>query len=204
MPVVYGDRLSGNCYKIALLFAQLNIEHTWQEVLVTRGDTRSESFVAMNPARQIPVVVLDDGTTLTQSNAILHHFAADTALVPALALDKTHVLEWQFFEQYSHEPYIAVRRYIKRFLQLPDDRLAEFNAKEAGSYHALQVMEQHLSDHEFLVGRHYSLADISLYAYTHVAHEADLDLSGYPSVQRWLRTVASQPGHQPMEAASHA
>ena len=199
MPVVYGDILSGNCYKIALLFSQLGIAHEWREVLVTRGETRTEEFLAMNPAAQIPVVVLDDATVLTQSNAILHYFANGTDLVPTDRLSQARVLEWQFFEQYSHEPTIAVRRYIKKFIGMPEDRREEFNLKEAGSYRALDVMERRLADHDFLVADRYSLADISLYAYTHVAHEADLELDGYPGIRRWLETVKSQPGYISMQ-----
>ena len=200
MPVVvYGDILSGNCYKIALLFSQLGIAHEWREVLVTRGETRTEDFLLKNPAGQIPVVVLDDGTVLTQSNAILHYFANDSELLPADNLLRTRVLEWQFFEQYNHEPTIAVRRFINRFLGLPEARQAEFDAKEAGSYRALDVMEKRLGEHEFLVANQYTLADISLYAYTHVAQEARLDLDAYPGIRRWLNTIAAQPGYIDME-----
>ncbi len=200
MPVVvYGDILSGNCYKIALLFSQLGIAHEWREVLVTRGETRTADFLLKNPAGQIPVVVLDDGTVLTQSNAILHYFANDSELLPADNLLRTRVLEWQFFEQYSHEPTIAVRRFINRFLGLPEARQAEFDAKEAGSYRALDVMEKRLGEHEFLVANRYTLADISLYAYTHVAQEARLDLDAYPGIRRWLNTIAAQPDYIDME-----
>jgi glutathione S-transferase len=200
MPVVYGDMLSGNCYKIALLFSQLNIDHEWKEILVTRGESKTQSFLAMNPAGQIPVVVLDDDTVLTQSNAILHYFAEQSPLLPVERLDRTRLLEWQFFEQYSHEPTIAVRRFIKKYQGLPAERQSEFDALEAGSYRALQVMEKRLAGHDFLVGNRYSLADISLYAYTHVAHEADLDLTPYPGIERWLGTVAGQPGYIAMDA----
>jgi glutathione S-transferase len=197
---VYGDILSGNCYKVALLCSQLNIKHEWREVLITRGDTKTSDFLAMNPAGQIPLVVLDDGAVLTQSNAILHYFAQGSALLPADSLMHFRVLEWQFFEQYSHEPNIAVRRFIKKYEGLPAARQAEFDAKEAGSYRALNVMEKRLVDHEFLVADHYTLADISLYAYTHVADEAGLDLERYPGIRRWLGTVAAQPGYIAMES----
>ena len=116
MITVYGDIKSGNCYKIALLFSQLNIEHRWQEVLVVNGETRTEEFLSLNPAGQIPVVVLDNEEVLTQSNAILNYFAQGTSLLPADALELARVQEWQFYEQYNHEPTIAVRRYIKKFL----------------------------------------------------------------------------------------
>ena len=200
MPVIYGDTLSGNCYKIALLCSQLNIKLEWREVLITRGETQTPEFVAMNPAGQIPVVVLDDGAVLTQSNAILHYFARGSALLPEDNLLRVRVLEWQFFEQYSHEPTIAVRRFIKKYQGLPPSRQAEFDAKEAGSYRALDVMETRLADHQFLVADHYTLADVSLYAYTHVADEAGLDLDCYPGIRRWLGTVAAQPGYIAMES----
>ena len=200
MPLVYGDILSGNCYKIALLFSQLNIKHEWRETLVTRGDTKTEEFQTLNPAGQIPVVVLDDGQIFTQSNAILHYFGQGSALVPTDRLSHARVLEWQFFEQYSHEPTIAVRRYIQKFLKLPADRRAEYDAKEAGSYRALRVMEKRLADNRFLVDDAYSLADISLYAYTHVADEGGIDLADFAGINRWLTLLQAQPGYVAMEA----
>ena len=195
MPLVYGDILSGNCYKIALLFSHLGIVHEWQETLVTRGDTRTPEFLALNPAGQIPVVVMDNGELLTQSNAILFHYASGTSLLPVEKLQVVRVLEWQFFEQYSHEPTIAVRRYIQKFLGLPAERRVEYDAKEEGSYRALRVMEKRLADNQYLVGENYSIADISLYAYTHVAHEADIDLGEFPGINRWLKNVQNQPGY---------
>jgi len=195
MPLVYGDILSGNCYKIALLFSQLGIVHEWRETLVTRGDTKTPEFQALNPAGQIPLVVMDDGETLTQSNAILHYYASGSAMLPVDKIQLTRVLEWQFFEQYSHEPTIAVRRFIQKFLGLPPERQAEYDAKEEGSYRALRVMEKRLSEHQYLVGDDYSIADISLYAYTHVAHEAGIDLSNFPGINNWLNNVKDQPGY---------
>lgn len=199
MPIIYGDILSGNCYKIALLFSQLNIQHEWRETLVTRGDTKTVEFQALNPAGQIPLVILDDDQVLTQSNAILHYFAHGSSLVPTDKLLHSRMLEWQFFEQYSHEPTIAVRRYIQKFLGLPTDRQAEYDAKEEGSYRALRVMEKRLSEHRFLVGDDYSLADISLYAYTHVADEAGIDLADFPGINRWLGRVQQLPDHVTMQ-----
>ena len=195
MPTVFGDIQSGNCYKIALLFSNLDIPHDWHEILVTKGETRTESFLAMNPAAQIPVVRLDDGTVLTQSNAILHHFARGTGLCPEQPLLSTRLLEWQFFEQYSHEPTIAVRRFIRKFLSMPADRLAEYEKLEDRGYAALQIMEQHLSRAAYLVGDDYSIADISLYAYTHVASEGGFDLASFTAIKRWLTRVESQPGY---------
>ncbi len=195
MPTVFGDIQSGNCYKIALLFSNLDLAHDWQEVLVTKGETRTAEFMAMNPAAQIPVVRLDDGTVLTQSNAILHHFARGTALAPQQPLSSTRVLEWQFFEQYSHEPTIAVRRFIQKFLSMPADRLEQYESLEQRGYAALQVMEQHLSHSPYLVGDDYSIADISLYAYTHVADEGGFDLARFTGIRQWLARVECQRGY---------
>ena len=150
MIIVYGDIQSGNCYKIALLFSQLGIAHDWKPVYVLNGDTKTTEFLTMNPAGQIPVVKLDDGEVLTQSNAILNFFAEGSALMPSTNLDRARVQEWQFFEQYNHEPTIAVRRFIKKFLKLPAERQAEYEAKEDGGNRALQVMEKTLAARDFL------------------------------------------------------
>lgn len=195
MTIVYGDIRSGNCYKIALLFSQLGIDHDWQEVLVVDGETKTDDFRALNPVGQIPVVVHSSGEVLTQSNAILNFYATDTALLPADSMAQFRVQEWQFFEQYNHEPTIAVRRFIKEFLNLPADRQAEYDAKEAGGYRALEVMESRLEKHHFLVGDSYSVADISLYAYTHVADEGGFDLARFPGIEAWLKRVQQQPGY---------
>lgn len=199
MTIVYGDIQSGNCYKIALLFSQLGIAHDWKSVYVLNGDTQTTEFLAMNPAGQIPVVKLDDGEVLTQSNAILNFFAEGSELMPSTNLDRARIQEWQFYEQYNHEPTIAVRRFIKKFLKLPADRQAEYDAKEDGGNRALQVMEKALAARDFLVGKSYSVADISLYAYTHVADEGGFDLSRYPAVTDWLARVRQQPGYIGME-----
>jgi len=190
---------SGNCYKVALLLSQIGVAYDWKSIYVTDGDTRTEKFLALNPAGQIPVVVLDGGEILTQSNAILNYFADGTAFMPATALARARVHEWQFYEQYNHEPTIAVRRYIKKFIGLPAARKAEYDSKEVGGYKALQLMENRLSQHEYLVGQSYTVADISLYAYTHVADEGGFDLTAYAGICRWLERVAQQPGHITME-----
>jgi glutathione S-transferase len=194
MPTVYGDIQSGNCYKIALLFSNLNVAHQWREVLVTHGETRTDEFLKLNPAAQIPVVQLDDGTVLTQSNAILQHFARNSALLPEEPLLQTRVLEWQFFEQYNHEPTIAVRRFIQKFQSMPAERRDEYDRLGPRGYAALDVMEKHLQQSDFLVGDAYSIADISLYAYTHVADEGGFDLSQYGGITNWLSRVEQQHG----------
>jgi len=195
MITVYGDMKSGNCYKVALLLTQLDIKYDWKPMDVTVGDTQTEKYLALNPAGQIPAVVLDNGEVLTQSNAILNYFADGTKLMPVDALARARVQEWQFYEQYNHEPTIAVRRYIKKFVGMPDARKAEYDSKEAGGRKALQVMEKRLSQYDYLVGDNYSVADISLYAYTHVADEGGFDLADYPGIRRWINRIAQQPNH---------
>ena len=197
---VYGDTQSGNCYKIKLLTALLGIAHDWIHVDIMAGQTHSASFTAKNPNAKIPVLELDDGRVLWESNAILNYLAADTALLPGDKYLHAQVLQWQFFEQYSHEPYIAVARFIAKYLGLPDDRRAEYHAKQAGGHKALAVLESQLSAHPYLVGSGLSVADISLYAYTHVAHEGGFDLSAYPGVRAWLAIIQSHPLYVGMDS----
>ncbi len=148
-----------------------------------------------NPNGKIPVLELEDGTCLWESNAILHFLAEGTEFIPNDARLRTQVLQWQFFEQYSHEPYIAVARFIKLYLGMPDDRLDEYAARQLDGYHALDVMEQQLTRTPYLVGDRYSIADVALYAYTHVAEEGGFNLAGYPAILGWLQRVASHPRH---------
>jgi len=196
---VLGDIASGNCYKVKLALAQLGIPHSWHPVDILAGETRTEAFLRLNPNGKIPVLILDSGEALSESNAILNYLADGTPLLPAARLARARVLEWQFFEQYSHEPYIAVARFIHKYLGLPAARRAEFESKQAGGLKALGVMEAQLDRTPFLVGDGYTIADISLYAYTHVAHEGGFDLAGFPAVRAWLTRVRQQPGHVTME-----
>ncbi len=196
---LYGDSQSGNCYKIQLLGAFLDLQYEWIAVDILAGDTETDDFLKMNPNGKIPVLVLDDGRTLSESNAILNYLAAGSALLPADPYDRARVLQWQFFEQYSHEPYIAVARFIARYLGLPDDRREEFESKKAGGVKALKVMEQQLEKSDYLVGDHLTIADISLYGYTHVADEGGFDLSTFPAIQSWLKRISDQPGYVGME-----
>jgi len=198
---VYGDLKSGNCYKIKLMMNLLNIEHEWIHVDVLSGETQSETFKAMNRNGKIPVMQISDSEYLSESNAILNYLAQDTAYLPAEALPRARVLEWQFFEQYSHEPFIAVARFINKYLGLPDDRKAEYEAKQAGGHKALTVMEQQLATTPYLVGDTPTIADISLYAYTHVAHEGGFDLSEYPAIKQWIARIESMPGFVAMPAS---
>jgi glutathione S-transferase len=196
---VYGDIQSGNCYKIKLLAALLDIEHAWVHVDILAGETATPEFLAKNPNGKIPLLELDDGRVLSESNAILDYLATGTALMPDDNFLRAQVLQWQFFEQYSHEPYVAVARFIAKYLGLPESRKAEYHAKQAGGHKALAVMESRLSTAPYLVGDHLSVADISLYGYTHVAHEGGFDLSAYPGLLAWMDRIRSEPRYVGME-----
>jgi len=195
MYQVYGDRRSGNCYKVVLMLHLLGLEYRWHEVDILAGETQSEAFLAKNPNGKIPVLELEDGTCLWESNAILNFLADGTPFLPSEPRLRTQVLQWQFFEQYSHEPYVAVARFIQLYQGLPAERREECEVCLVRGYKALRVMEQQLQRTPFLVGEDYSIADIALYAYTHVAHEGGFSLDDYPAIQAWLARVATQPGH---------
>jgi glutathione S-transferase len=198
MMRVYGDLASGNCYKIKLLASHLALPYEWVHVDILAGATHTREFLTRNANGKIPVVELDDGRTLAESNAILNYLAAGTPYLPDDRYQRAKVLEWQFFEQYSHEPYIATARFIAKYLGLPDDRRAEYEAKQTGGHRALAVMEHHLARHRYLVGETLTIADVSLYAYTHVAHEGGFDLGGYPAVRSWCARIAAHPRHVTM------
>lgn len=198
--LLYNSAVSGNCYKVRLLFAHLGIEVETVDVSVVDRSNREELIGGLNPALRVPTLVLDDGRPLAESNAILWYFGDGTQYVPEDRYERSQVLQWQFFEQYSHEPNIAVARFWLSYSGDPEryaDRLPEWRR---GGYAALGAMERHLEGREFLVGDAYSIADISLYAYTHVAHEGDFDLGAYPAIRAWLGRVAAQPGHVPIDA----
>jgi glutathione S-transferase len=198
---VYGDIRSGNCYKIKLLMQHLQLEHEWVAMNILKGETQTSAYLAMNPNGKIPLLELSPGEYLTESNAILNFLAQGSAYLPEDALARARVLEWQFFEQYSHEPYIAVARFIQLFLGLPAERREEYQAKQQGGHKALGVMEQRLTSAPWLANGALSIADISLYAYTHVAHEGGFDLAAYPAIQGWLARVADHPRHISMAEA---
>ncbi len=198
--LVYGDSRSGNCYKIQLLLSILGKQVDWEEVDILKGATQTPAFLQKNPNGKIPLLEMEDGRTLSESNAILNFLAEGSALIPRSSFDLAKMLQWQFFEQYSHEPYIAVARFINLYLGLPEERKAEYAAKQAGGHKALAVMEEQLSRTPFLTGSQLSLADISLYAYTHVAHEGGFDLTAYPAVNNWLKLVEDHKGYTPMKA----
>jgi len=192
--LLYDSGLSGNCYKVRLLFAQLGIEYERRELSVYDRSNRPEVLGDKNPALRVPTLVLDDGRTLGESNAITWYFADGTEYLPDDSFERAQVLQWLFFEQYDHEPNIAVARFWKLAdIDPGEDQLA---AKRAGGEKALSAIERHLAlGHTFLVGDRYSIADIALYAYTHVAPEGGFSLEPYPAIGAWLERVAAQPGH---------
>jgi glutathione S-transferase len=196
---VYGDLQSGNCYKVKLLLGYLGLEHEWRHVDILRGETRTREFLARNPNGKLPVLELPSGEHLPESNAILYYLAEGTRYWPNDRLARARVLQWQNFEQYSHEPYIAVARFIAKFLGLPEARRADYEAKHAGGYKALAIMEQHLATSPYFVDASATIADISLYAYTHVADEGGFSLDAYPAVRRWLDAMTREPGHVSMQ-----
>jgi glutathione S-transferase len=195
MLVLHDNLGSGNGYKVRLLLSQLGRPFRRIEYDVTKGETRTEEFLALNADGRIPLLQFPDGRVLAQSNAILFYLSQNTAYLPDDGFAQAEVLQWMFFEQYSHEPNIAVARYWLHFLDPSQVQQAQLEEKWQKGYQALDVMERRLSDRNFLVGDGYCIADIALYAYTHVADEAEMDLSPYPGIRRWLDRVAEQPGH---------
>ncbi len=198
--LVYGDSISGNCYKIQLLCAQLDISYDWQEVDILKGDTRTDEFLAMNANGKIPLLALSDGHYLAESNAILGYLAEGSELAGSDRFSRAQVLQWMFFEQYSHEPNIATSRFIIKYLASPRDRQAALEEKRIGGYKALDVMEKQFGDNEFIAGPKFSIADIALYAYTHVADEGGFDLKAYPEIRAWLGRVEATPAFVPMRS----
>jgi glutathione S-transferase len=196
--LLYNSQVSGNCYKVRLLFAHLGIAYERHELSVFDRSDRQEVLGGLNPALRVPTLVLDDGRSLGESDAILCYFGEGTQYLPEDRFERAQVLQWLFFEQYSHEPYIAVARFWALAGITPSDEEREFKAR--GGKRALHAMESHLADHEFLVRERYSIADIGLYAYTHVAPEGGFELAPYPAIRAWLDRVAAQPGYVPIDA----
>jgi glutathione S-transferase len=198
MITVYGNSVSGNCHKLRLLCEQLGREYRWVETDNTRGQTHTPEFLARNPNGKVPVIELEDGRILTESNAILCWLAEGTEYLGGDAWQRAQTLSWMFFEQYSHEPYVAVARFIRGWTEADSPRRAELpKCLERGNA-ALAVMEKHLSAHEWFSGTHYGVADIALFAYTHCAADGGFDLSRYPQVSRWLDRVRATPRFVPM------
>jgi len=198
---LYDYLASGNGYKVRLVLAQLGIGYELVELDILKGETRTADFLGRNPNGRIPTLELDDGTHLCESGAIIWYLTEGTHLAPRDRIERAATLQWMFFEQYSHEPYIAVARFWKHYLpQLTELQKLDLPVRMQRGYAALDVMERHLAQRSFFVGERYGLADIALYAYTHVAHEGEFDLGRYPAIRAWLARIAAQPGHVPITA----
>jgi len=198
MLTVHGMSASGNCYKVRLLLEQLGAPYAWREVDSVGGATRTAAFRALNPNAQVPVLEYAPGRYLPESNAILYFLAEGTPFWPEERLERAEALRWMFFEQYSHEPYIAVARYICNFLPADHPRRADLPRLRERGDAALGVMEQHLRTREFFAAGRYTIADIALFAYTHAAADGGFELARYPAVARWIERVRGQPRWLPM------
>jgi glutathione S-transferase len=196
--LLYDNPASGNCYKVRLLLAQLGLDYERRALDVVDRSNRKAVLGDLNPGLRVPTLVLDDGRPLGESGAILWYLADGTELVPTDPYDRAQVLQWMFFEQYSHEPYVAVPRFwLTKGIDVDPETLAE---RQRVGYLAFDALEGHLAGAEYLVGERYSIADVALYAYTHVAGEGGFDLAPYPAIRGWLDRVAAQPGHVPIDA----
>ena len=199
--LLYNSAVSGNCYKVRLLLAHLGLAYEKADVSVVDRSGRQELLGELNPGLRVPTLVLDDGRPLAESNAILWYLGDGTAYVPTDPYERAQVLQWCFFEQYSHEPYIAVARFWLAYSGKPEEFAGRRRERAMKSgYAALDAIERHLGQKSFLVGETYTIADISLYAYTHVAHEGEFDLGAYPAIRSWLDRITSQPGHVAIDA----
>jgi glutathione S-transferase len=198
MLKLYGDAQSGNCYKVQLALHQLGRAFEWLPVDVLQKQTRSPAFLAMNPAGQVPLLELAPGRWLPESNAILLHLAEGTALLPQDAWQRAQVYRWLCWEQYQHEPVVAVARFIVHYLGEPPERAEQLAALQGQAQAVLGLMERHLSQQDYMAGLDYSVADIALYAYTHVAPQGGVSLAPFPVLRSWLDRVADQAGHVAM------
>ncbi len=194
MITVHGFSLSGNCHRVRLLLEQLDRPYRWVEVDIIAGDTRTPAYLAQNPNGKVPMLELDDGRILAESNAILYWLAEGSAYLPADAWQRAQAMSWMFFEQYSHEPYIAVARFIRGWTPIDSPRRAELPRCIERGHQALAVMEQHLLSHPWFTGPGYGIADIALFGYTDVAADGGFDLSPYPAIRDWLARVRTTPG----------
>ena len=195
---VFGDAGSGNCYKIQLLLNLLDIDYEWVSIDILKGETRTPEYLARNANGKIPLLEYAPGDYLAESNAILHYLAEGSAYLPTDRLAHAQVLQWMFFEQYSHEPCIAVARFYILYLQDREGRRAELEKLKERGYAALKVMESRLAQSPFLVGETPTIADLSLFAYTHVAHEGDFYLDDFPAIRAWIDAIEALPRFRPM------
>ncbi|WNK00583.1 glutathione S-transferase family protein [Thalassospiraceae bacterium LMO-JJ14] len=192
------DPISGNGYKVRLLLAFLGTPYEYKAYDILKSETRTADFLKLNPNGKIPLLILEDGTPLAESNAILNYLAAGSAFLPTDRLHHAQVLQWMFFEQYSHEPNIATLRFWNHLPELEAAQKAQIPGKHANGIAALKLMNDHLSTHDWLVADAPSIADIALFAYTHVADEGGFDLSGYPAVEKWIARIKGLAGYVPM------
>ena len=197
---VHGFTPSGNCHKVRLLLEQLGRPYRWVETDSARGATRTPEYLAKNPNGKVPMLETGDGRVLVESNAILHWLAQGTPYWPADAWQQSQALAWMFFEQYSHEPYVAVARFICGWTPADSPRRADLPVLHEKGHAALAVMERHLARHPWFTGADYGIADIALQAYTRVAPEGGIQLDGYPAIGRWLARIEAMPGFVPMPA----
>lgn len=196
MLTLYDYMDSGNGYKVRLVLAQLGLPYKLVECDILKGETRTPEFLQRNPNGRIPTLQIEDGSHIFESSAIIWYLAEGTPLAPKDRKARAETLQWMFFEQYSHEPYIAVARFWKHYLpKLTPLQEMDLPNRMKGGYAALDIMEKHLATRRFFVDERFGLADIVLYAYTHVAHEGEFDLSKYPSINAWMARIASQPRH---------
>jgi glutathione S-transferase len=198
MITVYGMEVSGNCWKVAQILRATGHPFRWVDVDANAGETRTPDFLARNPVGKVPTVELEDGTVLIESNAILGHFAEGTPWLPAAGLARTRVYEWLFFEQYSHEPYIAVARNIISYQRSAEANAARLAQCREGGARALGAMERRLAGHDWLTDAGPTIADLALFAYTHVADEGGFDLANWPGVQAWVARMRALPGLVPL------
>jgi glutathione S-transferase len=198
--LLYDSPVSGNCYKVRLLLAHLDVPYERRTMDVVDRSNRREVLGELNPALRVPTLVLDDGRPLAESGAILWYLGEGTRFVPEDPYERAQVLQWMFFEQYDHEPAIAVARFWLAYSGRPDEFADRLPERTAAGHRALAAMERHLDGREFLVGDGLTLADIALYAYSHVADEGGFDLGRYPALRAWLARVASEPGHVTIDA----
>jgi len=200
MFTLYSMQRSGNCYKVRLALAQLALPYNLVEIDILKGDTRTPDFLAKNPMGHVPLLEAAPGRYLPESGAILWYLAGGTPLAPENRLDRAETLQWMFFEQHSLEPYVGSAHFwlvlIKGGRELQMHAIEEWMEK---GYQALRVMEKHLASNEFVAAGRYTIADIALYGWTHVAHECDFDLTGFPATRAWLKRIASQPDYVPMD-----
>jgi glutathione S-transferase len=194
MITVYGYSVSGNCHKLRLLLEQIGHEYRWVEVDSSQGGTRTPEYLTKNANGKVPMLELEDGRILVESNAILCYLAEGTPYLPSDAWLRAQALSWMFFEQYSHEPYIAVARFIRGWTPLDSPRRADLPRLRERGMQALEVMEKHLDSAPWFTGAEYGVADIALFAYTDVAHHGGFDLAPFPALRDWLARVRSQPG----------